>query len=90
MGFPSFPLNENNSSEVISFILSPVENIGLKLKGQGNDARFVIRLCLTPKKFLMELTFIVVEARIEACLSTLDIRASFCASFPLRYQRRHP
>jgi len=38
----------------------------------------------------MKLTFIVVEARIEARLSILDIRVSFCASFLLRYQRRHP
>ena len=31
-----------------------------------------------------------VGRRVEARLSILDIRVSFCASFLLRYQRRHP
>jgi hypothetical protein len=53
---------------------------------------------LCSKKFLMELTFVVVvEARIDAHLSILSIRVSrgrvfsaFYVGFLLRYQCRHP
>jgi hypothetical protein len=45
-------------------------------KGKGNDARLVKGLSLTSKKRLIELAFVVVEARIEARMWILDTRAS--------------
>jgi predicted membrane-bound dolichyl-phosphate-mannose-protein mannosyltransferase len=57
--------------------------------GEANEAGFVKGLRLTYKKLLRELTFVVVEARIEACQLILDIQVSFFTSFLLRYQHRH-